>query len=436
MGTPELGFRRSSLAWAVESSWCSLDANGRPDSSGYSADWQAAEIVAFNAWEGIDQPQEERDIARSGPGRYAPDLALPVYSAARDDMLTGEIKVRLKGLRCPATGTDVSDLFFAACKQTVMRCVTRASGDTDTVAVGTRTVNRFPVTTVAEFHVGDLIALTIAGKLEFTRITGISGSQLTVSPALSGAPSASDLIRHVQTYTPIEGVLDFSDNPSLVLRYDQPGRAFEAFGCRMKQYTIEINEKGIAIPTVTLVSPWVKTATSPAPKRLGTQGPYAQRGQSYDLYSSLAAVLAPADAGRTLMQVRSWSLTCDFELTPIGTGDNPTGLSDWMVSNFAASLQMTASPDGTLEAARSALPPQQFHVLAGLGPTQTGITGKGMGYAVCLPGAYLASYAKPTSSAAETTVQLNWADGDYDKDSGSWANDTAVDASFCDGWVA
>jgi len=435
MGTPELGFRRSSLAWAVEGSFGSLDGNGLPDPSGLV--FTRAEVVAFNAYEGLKDSQTDRDIARGTLGRAAPELLGPIHGGARQEMLTGEMTIRFKGLRCPVAGQTTDTLLLAALKKTVMQYQARTAGDQDTVAAGSHSVNSFAVTTAAEFYVGQLLAFTIDDHLEFARVTGKSGSTLTVSPALSAIPVQGDIIRHVETYTPLVGPLAFDDNPSLALRYDQAGRAFYATGCRLMQYTIETAGPG-AIPTVTakVMLTWVKAASSPAPGNVPTQGVYAERGQSYDTYSSLIGATAPADVSRSLLQARRWSLTCDFDLTPIGTGEVATGVSDYMVSDFRAELKMAISPDGTLEAARLAMPAEHFMVQCGLGPTTAGVGGRAKGYVVQIPRAHLAEYAKPNASQAETVIDLTWHESDSELDSGTWTNGEAQNSPFSDGWVA
>jgi len=56
----------------------------------------------------------------------------------------------------------------------------------------------------ANFAKGCFIAVTIAGEPEWTQITNVSTDTLTVSPALSGTPATSAVVRNLYNFVPAE----------------------------------------------------------------------------------------------------------------------------------------------------------------------------------------------------------------------------------------
>ena len=56
----------------------------------------------------------------------------------------------------------------------------------------------------ARFRRGTLIAVEVAGEMEWTQVTSISTDTLTVSPALSATPSTSAIVRNLYNYAPAE----------------------------------------------------------------------------------------------------------------------------------------------------------------------------------------------------------------------------------------
>lgn len=70
-----------------------------------------------------------------------------------------------------------------------------------TVATGTSST-AFDVASAANLKKGTWIAVTISGTPEWTKITNVSGVTITVSPALSGTPIASAVVRNLYNYCP------------------------------------------------------------------------------------------------------------------------------------------------------------------------------------------------------------------------------------------
>lgn len=72
-----------------------------------------------------------------------------------------------------------------------------------TVATGA-SATAFDATSTATLEKGDWIAVTISSVPEYTKITNIASSTITVSPALSGTPANGAIVRNLRNYVPAE----------------------------------------------------------------------------------------------------------------------------------------------------------------------------------------------------------------------------------------
>lgn len=72
-----------------------------------------------------------------------------------------------------------------------------------TVATGTNATT-FDVASATNLKKGTWITVTISGQPEPAKITNISGSTVTVAPALSGTPATSAVVRNLYNYAPAE----------------------------------------------------------------------------------------------------------------------------------------------------------------------------------------------------------------------------------------
>lgn len=73
-----------------------------------------------------------------------------------------------------------------------------------TVDDGAATSTGFGVTATTNLRKGTWIAVTVAGQPEVTKITDISGGNITISPALSAGPADGAVIRNLYNYAPAE----------------------------------------------------------------------------------------------------------------------------------------------------------------------------------------------------------------------------------------
>ncbi len=82
---------------------------------------------------------------------------------------------------------------------------TEYAADGSTVATGTSTT-QFDVQAGdgANFAKGTIIAVAVAGQMEWALVTNVSTDTITVAPALSGAPATSAVVRNLYNYSPAE----------------------------------------------------------------------------------------------------------------------------------------------------------------------------------------------------------------------------------------
>lgn len=433
-----LGRIRSSISYAPELTFGALDADGLPDVSGlsYTGIEVSREAVTYD---GQDEPVIDRPVASAYPSEHVPEPLTVWSGGAPVERRTGEITLRMPGLRCPGAGQAMTTVFLARALSTVMRSSSPVTGDSDTVAAGVPTLNTFPATVAGKFQVGHMIAATINNRIEYAWVTDVTAGVVTYSPAFSAALSVGDTVRMVKTYYPTLGAL--STLTSLSLRQDLHDRRWQAVGCRLKRLTLEMNDDGNGdrriVPTaVTLSAPWIQSDDgSASPLVLPAQaGPYAVAVQAYDVYSSLAAVGTPADASRSTMRSRRWTVELSWDLRPLSTSDSGLTIADYECGGFTARVTQACQPISGLDIARRAR--EQYHLLLGAGPTSAGADGRGMGFAFGIKAAFLSGYAKPAIDDAEVLHELAWAPGPWERESGGpWSPSSPIDAPWTLGWV-
>lgn len=441
-----LGSLVSSLSVAVEKSYAMLNDGVKPDpTSGGGLTWTAVNDISRESitYDDQEQPTVPLDIAHGAMGQ-PPDLPATIYESGTPvARRTGQPNLKFKGLQCPGAGVALSTLTLVKVLRTVMACHLPSAGTSDTVGAGSHTVNAFVATDATKYGVGRKIAFTIDGRVEFTWVSNISGSNITVSPALSAAPAEGDTVRMCGTFYPQLGALTFTDCPSIALRQDMIGRRWVAYGCRLKTLTLEMDgttagpggAARLIMPTAKLWSPWVVDDDgSASPQSVGASGPYAMGLQGYEVWSSLVAVSTPADAARNVLEARKWSVEIDFDLVPRDSAGNGIGFSDYACNGVNISIKQTLAPNSTFAAALNAR--EIFHLLFGAGPTSAGLAGRGMGFAFGAKAACLAGFAKPTVSVKETMQELTWRLAPYSLETGTWSPGSAPDAPFTLAWVS
>jgi len=437
-----LGSLVSSMSLAAESAWCSLSAStGAPDTSGLS--FQALNDLQRSSigYAGQETPTVPVQLAHSGLGEFPP-LPVTRYSGGvATKRRVGSPVLTFQGLQCPGAGNTVASLALAKILRSSMYRVGISAATEDTVAAGSPTVNTWTATDASKYAVGYVVAVTINGRVEYVVVSDKTGSDITVSPALSGAPSVGDTIRICETYVPTLGALSMVTHPSVCLRQDLYDLRFEAVGCRLKNLKISMDGSAdgpagtgrMLMPEATLWSPWVLDDNgSAAPSAISEAGPYATALQSYDVYCSLAAASTPAAGSRIALQVAKWEASIDFDLKLRSTAGNATGGSAYYMNGVGLTLTTEIAEDSTIEAAQQTR--ERFTLVLGAGPTSTGNSGRGMGFALVVKAAHVVNYERVVS-VDKRFARVTWGLSPYGFDTGSWAPGSHVDAPFCLAWV-
>lgn len=429
----QLGRRRASVSVAPETTFGSVDsATGLVGASGLS--YVVAEVFRSTVnFDGQEEPAFDRDLARSYPGTYPPEVETGYASGAAVQRRTADTISIEMPWRGPGS-TAMSSTAIGLMLNTVFGSITRAAAITDTINDVTPSTTEFDVSTIATASVGSLLAFEIAGRVEFTCITSTNAGAgpVTVSPALSAAPDNGSTFRYCQTYFPQFGPLTFGTNPSVAIRVCTADRGFYAVGCRLTKIAWSLSGPGNRTVTakIDLKPAVVVDDTSPSLSNPTiTTGGISKFLDCYAVYSSATNIgtTTPAALARGAFAARGWSGEIDVTLDPVGGGEQSVlGVGEWSVADMVARLNVSCDTPTSAHGFESQrLNGYQRSVLVGNSPVAAGC---GFGY--YLPGAILTSYVKPVVSDTNTILDLSFQDGPWSLDSGNFSNGQAADTSF------
>ena len=339
-----------------ESSFGSIDSStGRPSASAYAALWKGVEMtrdgLVYHGEPILDMRDNE---TRSGPHLNPPEPAT-MYNCATGDAYqhrTGEITLNLK-LRAVGDATAYTaprEMPWVQILESGME-LANATGTTDAVTA-TVDANNFTPTTLGDYDVGNLIAVSIDGRLEFSTVTAVSAN-ITHSPAFSRSLAPGDTVRMCDTLVTAN---DLTVGSSVALRMTTTEGQELAFGCRMSAVTFSVENSQLTAE-VTLQSAHVEDAHS---------GPYVPADTdfsdghlphllgSYAIYSDAitSADAAPFEKSRTVLPVKrdSFTMTITNTLAEKGYSGSLLSTSDFEVADSVSSAEvMIQTPDTNLD---------------------------------------------------------------------------------------
>lgn len=163
----------------------------------------------------------ERDFVRQTLDKPSPLVGLKTCS--------GSFDVELPGLETPsADGTAAGIDRYAGLLSVIG---TRTAPVGEAVIAGTLGVSTFTVTDASTFTVGDLVMVNGECRKVTTVNTAAIPDELTVAPALSAAPVATDIVYSGETWTP-----DDEGHQTLTMLYQKDDRLIEVRGavCSLK----------------------------------------------------------------------------------------------------------------------------------------------------------------------------------------------------------
>lgn len=369
-----------SLSVAVESSFGSISATtGLPDISGLtfgSLECDRSPIITYG-----DPPVNERVEARAGPYNLPPEPDTSGSKVRRSGTFTIEkVHAGIGGGTAFATVDALPDhkLWNAVMKRTV------AGAASDAATTGADD-NTWDATTPGSYDIGIGVALNIAGRGEYSFVTGIAGDAITVSPALSRTLTGADTARICQTYCVTNTLGGYGD--SLAFTADGIGFRTIMVGCRPESVALSLVGKQLKeVWTIRFAHSFDDHDNAAVVDPVVPDGYVAHMLDCYTVVGGTAVngVSAPAAIARDTIAVDEFSATLSWTLAPKGYSENITGMSDLEVVDFNAEVNIVAS------AACSSLPQSAFYtkqmhpLLVGFGAVS-----EGNGLCMYLPAAAL-----------------------------------------------
>jgi len=242
--------------------------------------------------------------------------------------------------------------------------------------------------------IGTLLTATINGKAEYSAITEVSGTDITVSPAFSAGFTGTPTLRGTQTWYPGSRSNTGNKTHSLTFRVDGVNFKTYAYGCCLETLSISL-DNGRLMADLTYQSACIQddhaTASGPVEPLYNAGSPPFFRNSYAVISTTSPTSLTNASSGdalaRTELDCEDFTLTVTNTLTPLGNSESILAMSGYDISNVDVELTLTLSTVNT------AIANDYFNrtlrqVLIGTGPQADG-----EGMAIMLPAAYLSNDA-------------------------------------------
>lgn len=405
-----------SMGISPESGFGNLDSNGIPDGTGLT--YVSMEIARAGIDTADEIPQNERLDARAASYELPPEPDTAWESGARIQMATGTITIEMpyRGIGTPAAPfLETKNLQLGIMLSSVLsRMVATAVSDAPSGAVG---VNEFTPGVLGNLSGGQIFGLLINNRAEYSAVTD-KPANVIHSPALSAGAQPGDTLRLADTY-----YIDdcFAHGDSFALRLDGCDFRRYAMGCRLQSLSLTLAGRQLRW-TAVIQSQFIYNDNANA----ATVDPQLPAGQIAHLLESYVVmsnspvngVTAPAQSGRTTLQLNTFDATLTFGLGNKGTSENAMGVAEIEPFSFTAEITMNAS-------IFNATPEDSFweqglyELMIGFGPL-VGVGGTPLGgVALYIPAALMSNDVGRFNVAGEELVTY-----DYNfKAGGPWTGD-------------
>ena len=378
-----------SLSIATEgSNFGSLDSTtGLPSTSGLtfvSIPCERDPIVIYG-----EPIASERNDARDGSYGLPPEPDTVFSSGSRVRRRTGQVALRLDLTTIGDSASHYDANYLGYLLGAGFKTAKHSFADDTASAVTSQ--NLFTPTTVeANYTIGGLIGVDIAGRAEYSAVTDNDESNdVAVSPAFSNL-TTSDTIRALQTWYP--GSRAETGNKVSSVAFQVQGVDFltNCFGCVLESISISL-DNGRVMADLTYQSACIQddhsSAVAPVEPTYNAGSPPFFRGSYVVVSSASPTSLTNATAGdklgRTALDCEDFTLTITNTLTPLGHSNSILAMSDMEISDVDVELTLTlSSPSTTLN--NDYFNRTLRQVLVGTGPIADG-----KGCAFMLPAAYL-----------------------------------------------
>lgn len=372
-----------------ESTFGSLDSTtGLPSTSGLtfvSIPCERDPIVIYG-----EPVASERNDARDGSYGLPPEPDTVYSSGSRVRRRTGQVVIQLD-LTTIGTVADNYDTNYLGYLLGAGFKTAKHSFTSDTPSAVANTNLFTPTTAEADYAIGGLIGVEVAGRAEYSAVTNNDETQqVSISPALS-ALTTSETIRAMQTWYP--GSRSNTGEKVSSVAFEVNGVDFKTicFGCVLESVSISL-DNGRVMAELTYQSACIQddhgNASGPVEPSYNTGAPPFFRG-SYVVVSSTSPTSLTNASGtgdklaRTKLDCEDFTLTITNTLTPLGHSDSILAMSGMEISDVDVELNLT------LTTLNTTINSDYFNrtvrqVLVGTGPV-----GDGKGCAFMIPAAYL-----------------------------------------------
>jgi len=333
----------------------------------------------------------ERNDTRDG-SYFTPPEPDTVYNASGDRVRrrTGQVQITLDLTTIGTASNDYNSNYLGYLLGAGF--LTRASALTSATVSSVTDQNNFAVTGLTSSDIGTLIGCLVDGRADYSAITEVSGTDITVSPAFSSGFTGTPTVRGTQTWYPGSRTVTGDKTHSLTFRVDGVNFLTYAYGCVLESLSIAL-DNGRLMGTFTYQSACIQddhgNAVGPIEPVYNTGAPPFFRNSYVVVSSTSPTSLTNASSGdalaRTELDCEDFTLTVTNTLTPMGTSESILAMSDYEISTVDVELTLTLSTVNTT------VNDDFFNrtvrqVLVGTGPN-----GDGQGCAIMIPSAQLSN---------------------------------------------
>jgi len=378
-----------SLSVAIETGFGSLSTvNNLPDNSGYtyvSIPCERDPILIYG-----DIVASERNDARDGSYLVPPEPDTVWSGGNRVRRRTGQVNLRVDLTTIGSSAANYNANYLGMLLGAGF--LTQVNGVANVTASSVTNVNNFAGAGYAATDTGTLISAIIKGAVEYSAITEVSGTDVSVSPAFSAQFTGTPDIRGTQTWYPGSRDVTGTRTHSLTFRVDGVNFKSYAYGCVLESLAISL-DNGRLMADFTYQSALIQddhgTASGPIEPTYNAGAPPFFRN-SYVVISggspsSLTNATSADELSRIAVDCEDFSLTVTNTLTPLGHSESILAMSDMEITDLNVELTLTLSTVNTT-IANDYFNRTVRQVLVGTGPSADG-----EGCAIMIPAAQLAN---------------------------------------------
>jgi len=378
-----------SLSVAIESAFGSLSTvNNLPDNSGYtyvSIPCERDPILIYG-----DIVASERNDAKDGSYLVPPEPDTVWSGGNRVRRRTGQVNLRVDLTTIGSSPSNYNTNYLGMLLGAGF--LTQVNGVASVTASSVADVNNFAGAGYAATDIGTLISSIVKGAVEYSAITEVSGTDVSVSPAFSAQFTGTPDIRGTQTWYPGSRDVTGTRTHSLTFRVDGVNFKSYAYGCVLESLAISL-DNGRLMADFTYQSALIQddhgTASGPIEPTYNAGAPPFFRN-SYVVISggspsSLTNATSADELSRIAVDCEDFSLTVTNTLTPLGHSESILAMSDMEITDLNVELTLTLSTVNTT-IANDYFNRTVRQVLVGTGPSADG-----EGCAIMIPAAQLAN---------------------------------------------